>query len=443
MTIAAAAGTVAEGAAVAFALTAAPAPAADLVVSVTVTESGAMLARTGPRQVALAAGAGSATLTLATVDDAEQEPDSTVTATVTAGSGYTLGAGMASANVLVTDDDQPPPLPVVTLAAAADQVTEGTPARFTVSADRTLAADLTVNVAVSESLRMLSGTPPASVTIRAGAAAAELTLETDDDTEVEEDSTVTVAVQPGNGYQVGVPDVAGVRVVDNDRVPLVPLFFSYVVFDEPDERVDPNAPPRRTPESAWPARKLGLPFGADFVNATGSPLAGASAAHRQCVALAAPREPIDLERWLALGGTGRTHDVTLLPAAAGSMNGVEYAAPGHGFRLWTDAAGATWLRDGRTCPPATTNGGSTRATPPDNTSTARGSSESRPWPTSRWRGWASWPAMPTSPPGRWRTRIRTTRPPTGPTSFPAGSIPTPPLPPTRSGSRRAAVSGCR
>ena len=25
------------------------------------------------------------------------------------------------------------------------------------------------------------------------------------------------------------------------------------------------------------------------------------------------------------------------------MNGVEYAAPGHGFRLWTDAAGATWL----------------------------------------------------------------------------------------------------
>ena len=154
----------------------------------------------------------------------------------TAGSGYTPGAGMESASVLVTDAG--PPLPVVTLAAAADQVTEGTPARFTVSADRTLAADLTVNVAVSESLRMLSGTPPASVTIRAGAGAAALTLETDDDTEVEEDSTVTVAVQPGNGYQVGVPDAAGVRVVDNDRVPLVPLSFPYVVFDEPDERVD-------------------------------------------------------------------------------------------------------------------------------------------------------------------------------------------------------------
>ena len=65
--------------------------------------------------------------------------------------------------------------------------------------------------------------------------------------------------------------------------------------------------------------------------------------HRSCVALAAPMEPIALERWLALGGTGRTHDVTVLPAAAGGMDGMELVAPGHGFRLWTDAGGATWL----------------------------------------------------------------------------------------------------
>ena len=114
-------------------------------------------------------------------------------------------------------------------------------------------------------------------------------------------------------------------------------------FDEPDDRVDANDPPRRTPESAWPARSLGLPFGADFANATGNPPAGASAAHRSCVALAAPIEPIALERWLALGGTGWTHDATVLPAAAGGMDGMELVAPGHGFRLWTDAAAATWL----------------------------------------------------------------------------------------------------
>ena len=343
VSIAAVASEVAEGTAAVFALTAAPAPAAELAVSVTVTESGAMLAQPGPRQVTFAAGAGSATLTRATVDDAEAEPDSTVTATVTAGSGYTPGAGMASASVLVTNAGQPQPQPVVTIAAVADQVTEGTPARFTVSADRAPAADLAVNVAVTGGAGMLSGVPPASVTIRAGAAAAALTLATDDDTEVEADATVTVSLQPGTGYEVGVPGSAGVRVVDDDRVPLVPLFFSYVEFDEPDDRVDANDPPRRTPESAWPARSLGLPFGAEFVNATGDPPAGASAAHRNCVAIAAPMEPIALERWLALGGTERTHDVTLLPVAADGMVGTEYAAPGHGFTLSTDAAGATWL----------------------------------------------------------------------------------------------------
>ena len=345
VTIAAVASAVAEGTAAVFALTAAPAPAAELAVSVTVTESGAMLAQPGPRQATFAAGAGSATLTLATVDDAEAEPDSTVTATVTAGSGYTPGAGMASASVLVTDagQPQPQPLPVVTLAAVADQVTEGTAMQFTVSANRTPAADLAVNIAVTGGAGMLSRVPPASVTIRAGAAAAALTLETDDDTDVEADATVTVSLQPGTGYEVGVPGSAGVRVVDDDRVPLVPLFFSYVEFDEPDDRVDSNDPPRRTPESAWPARSLGLPFGADFVNATGDPPAGAAVAHPNCVAIAAPMEPIALERWLALGGTDRTHDVTVLPTAADGMDGVEYAAPGHGFTLSTDAAGATWL----------------------------------------------------------------------------------------------------
>ena len=79
------------------------------------------------------------------------------------------------------------------------------------------------------------------------------------------------------------------------------------------------------------------------VNATGNPPAGAAVAHRNCVAIAAPMEPIALERWLALGGTDRTHDVTVLPTADDGMDGVEYAAPGHGFTLSTDAAGATWL----------------------------------------------------------------------------------------------------
>ena len=154
-----------------------------------------MLAQPGPRQVVLRAGESSALLTLATVDDDEDEPDSTVTATVAEGSGYTLGAGRSSASVLVTDTDEPQP--VVTIAAAASEVTEGTPVQFTVSADRMLAAGLTVNVAVSESRSMLSGSLPQSVTLPAGAGSAALTVNTDDDSVEEGASTVTATVQPG------------------------------------------------------------------------------------------------------------------------------------------------------------------------------------------------------------------------------------------------------
>ena len=101
---------------------------------------------------------------------------------------------------------------------------------------------------------------PGSVTLRAGAGSAALTVHTADDSVAEDDGTVTAAVQPGTGYQIGDPGSAGVRVVDNDRAPIVPLGFAYVPFDEPDDRVDTNDPPRRTPESDWPHRFLGLPF---------------------------------------------------------------------------------------------------------------------------------------------------------------------------------------
>ena len=71
---------------------------------------------------------------------------------------------------------------------------------------------------------------------RAGSAA--LTVHTDDDSVAEDDSTVTAALQPGTGYQIGDRGSAGVRIVDNDRAPIVPMGFAYVPFDEPDDRVD-------------------------------------------------------------------------------------------------------------------------------------------------------------------------------------------------------------
>ena len=76
---------------------------------------------------------------------------------------------------------------------------------------------------------------------------------------------------------------------------------------------------RRTPESDWLHRSLGLPFGVDFANATGDPPTGASAAHRQCVPLAAPMNPLNLQRWMAFGGTDPTYDVTVTQVVDGDL----------------------------------------------------------------------------------------------------------------------------
>ena len=132
VTIAADAASVTEGGTAVFTLTASPAPAAALPVSVAVATVGEYGITAGTQTVTLPT-TGSATLTLATTDDTTDEPDGSVSVTVQTGSGYTVGTP-ASGTVAVRDDDLPPP--VVTIAAKAASVTEGGDAVFTLTADR-------------------------------------------------------------------------------------------------------------------------------------------------------------------------------------------------------------------------------------------------------------------------------------------------------------------
>ena len=97
---------VSEGGAASFTLTASPAPAANLAVSVTVSQSGDYGASTGQRTVTIPT-SGSVTLTVATTDDQADEPDGSVTVTLVDGAAYDLGASKTAA-VAVADDDDPP-----------------------------------------------------------------------------------------------------------------------------------------------------------------------------------------------------------------------------------------------------------------------------------------------------------------------------------------------
>ena len=99
------AGAVIEGADAVFTVTADPAPAAALDVTVAVTQSGDYITP-GTHTVTVPT-SGSATLTVPTTNDTVDEVDGSVTATVDAGTGYTVSSSAGSVTVAVSDDDIP------------------------------------------------------------------------------------------------------------------------------------------------------------------------------------------------------------------------------------------------------------------------------------------------------------------------------------------------
>ena len=99
---------VTEGDPAFFTITADPAPAAPLTVTLTVGQSGdyAAAGQTGSKEVVVPV-SGSVTLDVATVDDEVDEPEGSVSVTVDAGSGYTVGSAYTK-TVSVADDDPAP-----------------------------------------------------------------------------------------------------------------------------------------------------------------------------------------------------------------------------------------------------------------------------------------------------------------------------------------------
>ena len=108
-------------------------------------------------------------------------------------------------------------LPTVSIAAASTPVIEGTAAAFTLSRTGDTSEALTVQVAISETGAVASGTLPTSATFAAGSATAALSVATEDDATAEDASTVTATVSAGTGYAVSESaGSAGVVVNDND-----------------------------------------------------------------------------------------------------------------------------------------------------------------------------------------------------------------------------------
>ncbi len=227
-------GPVAEGAEVAFTLTAAAAPSTTFDVFVNVADAPGSdflaAADEGQRRVQLRAGATSASFKVRTVADRNDEPDGAIAASLAAVPAvYTVGSP-ASASVQVTDDDGEgvaPAPPVVTIAGGGP-VAEGADAAFTVRRTGDASAALTVLLSVSEAAGggrdfVAAGNEGFKrVAIPAGSAEAAYAVPTVDDGADEPNGAVTVALRADDAYELGDPASAAVEVRDNDGAPPLP-----------------------------------------------------------------------------------------------------------------------------------------------------------------------------------------------------------------------------
>ena len=202
---------VTEGTAASFTLTASPAPAPDLDVRITFSQSGDYVT-TGSHTVTIPT-SGSKTFSVATTDDNNDEPDGSVTATISSATGYTVASNAGAATVAVSDNDAAT-LPEISITAGSG-VTEGTAATFTLTASPTPAADLDITVAVSQSGDYVT-TGSRTVTIPASGSKI-FTVTTTDDSDDEPDGSVTVSINNGTSYTVSSSSsTATVAIADND-----------------------------------------------------------------------------------------------------------------------------------------------------------------------------------------------------------------------------------
>ncbi len=217
---------VSEGEPAKYLLTMKPIPAQDVVVKLTVSQTGDFVdaSNVGAHSVTMGPGSGTAVLgsllrvfSVPTNDDTAVEADGSVTVILNAGAGYTVGAN-ASDTVAVSDDDGPPPTPEVRVTAG-NGVTEGGSAEFTVTASPPPGADLTVSVTVSATGDYGVTTGTQTVTIPT-TGSATLTVGTSNDAVDEADGSVTATLNAGTGYTVSTSQgAATVAVADDDDPP--------------------------------------------------------------------------------------------------------------------------------------------------------------------------------------------------------------------------------
>ncbi len=168
----------------------------------------------------------------------------------------------------IGDDD----LPLVSIEAAANQVTEGEPAQFSVVRVGDLSVPLEVPISVTERGAYMDGAPASSVSFGAGADTAVLAVLTEDDLLDEEDGAIAAALQESDAYEISVPASAEIGVADNDEAPTITIADA-TAFESAGQIAFPvalAAPSGKTVAVGWATADGTATAGADYGAASGS-----------------------------------------------------------------------------------------------------------------------------------------------------------------------------
>ena len=206
-----------------------PAPAAELTLKYTLsgaatlgTDYAITGASDGAGTLTIAKDAATASIPVTITDDALGEGDETVVLSLADGTGYSVGKpGVFT--LTITDDE-----PALTIAAGEATVAEGTAATFTVTADRSVAAALTVGVTLTGDGDFFGKDVLGAkeVTIAKDEKAASLSVPTAGDGADEPNGWVEATLEDRAAYTIPTsPDDSARTVVtdDDDTLPVVSI----------------------------------------------------------------------------------------------------------------------------------------------------------------------------------------------------------------------------
>ncbi len=235
-----AAGTaVDEGTAATFTLTADPAPGTDLIVTVTVTDSGNFIAGAAPTMVTITGSETTAMLEVTTTDDSINEANGMITATVEGGAGYTVDATNNTASVTVNDDDALPMLAIDSPSVAEGNAGDTPTLSYTVTLTGEREREVTVDYADTTSGTATSGTDYEAVTAGTLTFAPGTTTQNIDvtvmgDVADEGDETVILRLSGETNATITTADGTG-TITDDDGGPVAGVTVTPVTLSVPED----------------------------------------------------------------------------------------------------------------------------------------------------------------------------------------------------------------